>query len=60
MLKAGKKGYCHTIIIPRKRRLFFLNDVNKNNKAEKLKDLQAAADYFLKNSYNVGMNYDNL
>lgn len=33
--------------------------VDKNNKANNLKDLQDAADYFLKNSYNVGVDYDN-
>lgn len=60
MLKTGKKDIVTQLSYHGKRRLFFLNDVNKNNKAEKLKDLQAAADYFLKNSYNVGMNYDNL
>lgn len=37
----------------------FNESVDKNNKAEKLKDLQAAADYFLKNSYTVGIDYDN-
>ncbi|MDE7284181.1 MAG: hypothetical protein K2N85_11465 [Lachnospiraceae bacterium] len=37
----------------------FNTAVDKNNEAEKLKDLQNAADYFLKNSYNVGIDYDN-
>lgn len=37
----------------------FNEAADKNNKAEKLKDLQKAADYFLKNSYNVGIDYDN-
>ncbi|MCM1161349.1 MAG: hypothetical protein NC412_09005 [Roseburia sp.] len=37
----------------------FNEAVDKNNTADNLKDLQNAADYFLKNSYNIGMNYDN-
>ena len=37
----------------------FNEAVDKNNKAKKLKDLKDAADYFLKNSYNVGIDYDN-
>lgn len=37
----------------------FNEAVDKNNKAEKLKDMQDAADYFLKNCYNVGIVYDN-
>ncbi len=43
-----------------KKAIVLFNDaVDKNNEAEKLKDLQNAADYFLKNSYNVGLDYDN-
>jgi hypothetical protein len=37
----------------------FNKAVDKNNDAKDLKDLQDAADYFLKNSYNVGICYDN-
>ncbi len=37
----------------------FNEAVDKNNKATNLKDLQNAADYFLKNSYNIGIDYDN-
>lgn len=37
----------------------FNEAVDKNNAADNLKDLQAAADYFLKNSYNIGIDYDN-
>lgn len=37
----------------------FNEAVDENNKANNLKDLQDAADYFLKNSYNVGIDYDN-
>ena len=37
----------------------FNQAVDKNNEAKKLKDFQDAADYFLKNSYNVGIDYDN-
>lgn len=33
--------------------------VDLNNKANKLKDLQDAAYYFLKNCYNVGISYEN-
>lgn len=37
----------------------FNEAVDKNNKANSLKNLQDAADHFLKNSYNVGIDYDN-
>ena len=37
----------------------FNEAVNRNNKANGLKDLQNAADYFLKQCYNVGIGYDN-
>ena len=37
----------------------FNEAVDKNNAAEKLKDMQNAADYFLKNSHIVGIDYDN-
>ena len=37
----------------------FNEAVNKNNMAPNLKGLQEAADYFLKNSYNVGIDYGN-
>lgn len=37
----------------------FNQAVDKNNEAKNLKDLQNAADYFLKNCYNVGIDYDN-
>ena len=30
-----------------------------HNKAKNIKDLQESADYFLKNCYNVGINYEN-
>jgi hypothetical protein len=33
--------------------------ISMNNEARNLKDLQDAADYFLKNSYDVGIVYDN-
>ena len=39
--------------------VLFNEAVDKNNKANNLKDLQDAADYFLKNSYNIGIDYDN-
>lgn len=39
--------------------LLFNEAVDKNNEADDLKALQEAADYFLKNSYNVGINYRN-
>lgn len=40
--------------------VMLLNEaVDLNNKANKLKDLQDAAYYFLKNCYNVGINYEN-
>ncbi len=37
----------------------FNEAVDRNNKADGLKDLQNAADYFLKQCYNVGIGYDN-
>lgn len=33
--------------------------IDLNNKAKNIKDLQEAADYFLKNCYNVDINYEN-
>lgn len=43
-----------------KRAIALFNEaVDKNNEAKKLKDLKNAAAYFLKNSYNVGIDYDN-
>ena len=33
--------------------------IDLNNKAKNIRDLQEAADYFLKNCYNVGVNYEN-
>jgi arginyl-tRNA synthetase len=42
-----------------KKAVTLLNEaINMNNEAENLKDLQRAADYFLKNCYSVGINYD--
>ena len=32
--------------------------IDLNSKAKNIKDLQEAADYFLKNCYNVGINYE--
>lgn len=37
----------------------FNEAVDRNNEAKKLKDLQEAADYFLKNCYNIGIEYEN-
>lgn len=39
--------------------LLFNEAVDLNNKAQNIKDLQKAADYFLKSCYNVGINYEN-
>lgn len=39
--------------------ILFNESVDKNNEEENLKDLQNAANYFLKNSYMVGIDYDN-
>ena len=38
---------------------FFNEAVDRNNGAKSLKDLQDAADYFLKNCYNIGIEYEN-
>ena len=39
--------------------VILLNEaVDLNNKAKNIKDLQEAADYFLKNCYNIGINYE--
>lgn len=32
--------------------------IDLNNKAKNIKDLQEAADYFLKSCYNVSINYE--
>lgn len=37
----------------------FNKAVSMNNEAKRLKDLQVAADYFLKNCHTVGINYEN-
>lgn len=37
----------------------FNESVDKNNEAKNLKDLQNAANYFLRNSYTVCIDYDN-
>ncbi len=43
-----------------KKSVILLNEaIDLNNKAKNIKDLQDAADYFLKNCYNVGVNYGN-
>jgi proteasome lid subunit RPN8/RPN11 len=39
--------------------VLFNKSVKKNNDAKNLKDMQDAADYFLKNSYTIGICYDN-
>lgn len=39
--------------------VILLNEsVDMNNKAKDIKDLQKAADYFLRNCYNIGINYE--
>lgn len=40
--------------------VILLNEaVDLNNQAKNIKDLQDAADFFLKNCYNIGINYEN-
>lgn len=52
LVKNGKYDFEKAVIL--------LNEaVDLNNKAKNIKDLQDAADYFLKNCYNVGINYEN-
>lgn len=51
LVKNGKYDFEKAVIL--------LNEaVDLNNKAKNIKDLQDAADYFLKNCYNVGINYE--
>ena len=51
LVKNGKYDFEKAVIL--------LNEaVDSNNKAKNIKDLQGAADYFLKNCYNVGINYE--
>lgn len=38
--------------------ILFNEAIDLNNKAKNIKDLQEAADYFLKSCYNVGINYE--
>lgn len=38
--------------------IWFNEAIDLNNKAKNIKDLQEAADYFLKSCYNVGINYE--
>lgn len=48
------KGYAYDKAVT-----LFNEAVSANNKADDLKGLQKAADYFLKNCYTVGIDYDN-
>ena len=51
LVKNGKYDFEKAVIL--------LNEaVDLNNKAKNINDLQDAADYFLKNCYNVGINYE--
>ena len=52
LVKNGKYDFEKAVIL-------FNEAVDLNNKAKNIKDLQDAADYFLKNCYNVGINYEN-
>ncbi len=52
MVKNNKYDFNKAVIL-------FNEAVDLNNKSKKMKDLQEAADYFLKNCYNVGINYEN-
>ena len=49
-----RKGYAYGEAVA-----LFNEAVNRNNEARNLKDLQKAADYFLKNCYRAGIDYDN-
>ena len=52
LVKNGKYDFEKAVIL--------LNEaIDLNNKAKNIKDLQEEADYFLKNCYNVGINYEN-
>lgn len=52
LVKNGKYDFEKAVVL--------LNEaIDLNNKAKNIKDLQEAADYFLKNCYNVGINYEN-
>ena len=52
LVKNGKYDFEKAVVL--------LNEaIDLNNKAKNIKDLQEAADYFLKNCYNVDINYEN-
>lgn len=48
------KGYMYETAVE-----LFNEAVSMNNEAKNLKDLQRAADYFLRNCYKAGVDYDN-
>lgn len=51
LVKNSKYDFEKTVVL--------LNEaIDLNNKAKNIKDLQEAADYFLKSCYNVGINYE--
>lgn len=52
MVKNNKYDFNKAVIL-------FNEAVDLNNKSKNIKNLQEAADYFLKNCYNVGINYEN-
>ena len=51
LVKNAKYDYEKAVIL-------FNDAVDQNNAAKNIKDLQNAADYFLKNCYNTGINYE--
>lgn len=51
MVKNNKYDFNKAVIL-------FNEAVDLNNKSKNIKNLQEAADYFLKNCYNVGINYE--
>ena len=57
--QASQHDFYNTSKYDFEKAVVLLNEaIDLNNKAKNIKDLQEAADYFLKSCYNVGINYE--